>query len=215
MPTSLSRRILAWLPTLFFICYPLIVHVAVYLDHNLIVLQYLALACLLSAILLALGRMWIGTGVMLVVLFGLVYIWQQALTSWIIYSTPVIIFIGLAFFFGRTLLAGRTPLITNIATVMSPSGLHADETRYTRNITVVWTMFFCGMAVESILLALYAPLPVWSLMTNFVNYIIVACLFIIEYIVRKRLVTQDSYTSFFHFISVMLRKRHEIRQKLF
>src|SRR5688572_6735921 len=47
----------------------------------------------------------------------------------------------LAWFFGRTLLAGREPLITRIARVSDP-GLAPALCRYTRRLTAVWCGYF-------------------------------------------------------------------------
>lgn len=55
----------------------------------------------------------------------------------------------LAFFFGRTLRRGRTPLIERIARIGDPAMTPALE-RYTRTLTAVWCAYFVAAAVVSI-----------------------------------------------------------------
>jgi uncharacterized membrane protein len=37
----------------------------------------------------------------------------------------------------------------------------------------------------SLLLAVFAPMPLWSLFTNFINYLLLAALFPLEYLYRR------------------------------
>lgn len=90
----------------------------------------------------------------------------------------------LAWFFGRTLLAGREPLIERIA--RSARGPLPDYlVAYTRRLTQVWTLLFAGMAVVSLLLALSGRRELWSLATNFGNYLLVAVFVLAEYGYRR------------------------------
>lgn len=54
---------------------------------------------------------------------------------------PLLALGWLAFFFGRTLRAGKTPLIEQIARVREP-GLAPSLCRYTRRLTCLWTVYF-------------------------------------------------------------------------
>ena len=55
----------------------------------------------------------------------------------------------LAFLFGRTLRAGRVPLIERIARVSDPE-LTPALRHYTRRLTVVWTLYFVVAALLSV-----------------------------------------------------------------
>lgn len=58
----------------------------------------------------------------------------------------------LAFFFGRTLRPGRTPLIEQIAR-RSGALLSVPLRRYTRRLTAIWCAYFVGAAALSAMLA--------------------------------------------------------------
>jgi uncharacterized membrane protein len=92
----------------------------------------------------------------------------------------------LCFAFGRTLRAGREPMVTYFARMVHGSLTPALQ-RYTRQVTKAWVWFFCAMAGLSTLLFHAAPLDVWSAFANFFTAPLIALMFIAEYIVRRRL----------------------------
>jgi uncharacterized membrane protein len=93
--------------------------------------------------------------------------------------------LALAFVFGRTLAAGRDPLVTRFARVvhgtMSPALL-----RYTRQVTVAWTVFFLAIAFASVVLYAAGFMAAWSLLANLLNPLLVAAMFVGEYAIRHR-----------------------------
>lgn len=115
-------------------------------------------------------------------------------------------FVGLvAYLFGRTLLPGRVPLIARIVAALEakPAQALAPELqRYTRNLTLAWTLLLAALAVVDGLLALIAvpgglldsigivaPVTVsrvqWSWFANLLDYGIVGGFFAVEYLYRK------------------------------
>lgn len=101
-----------------------------------------------------------------------------------LYLPPILLSAALLVLFGRTLQRGREPLVTRMARVL----MNEDEPavrQYTRVVTQVWTVFFALMLAESVLLALFAPLAIWSLFTNFINYLLIFLLFCAELCIRK------------------------------
>lgn len=88
--------------------------------------------------------------------------------------------------FGRTLFAGRQPLCTRFAEMVH-APLTQQHEAYARQVTVAWTLFFAVMASTSTLLFFLAPLPTWSVFTNFLTLPLVALMFIAEYWVRRRM----------------------------
>jgi uncharacterized membrane protein len=88
--------------------------------------------------------------------------------------------LALAWMFGRTLLAGREPLVTRIARCVH-GALPAPIVAYTRNVTLAWTLFLSAMAAISALLYAFAPLPVWSFFANLLFLPLVALMFLSEY----------------------------------
>ena len=93
--------------------------------------------------------------------------------------------LALAFFFGRTLAAGREPLITGLARVVH-GGTTPALLRYTRQVTIAWTVFFLAMALASTVLYAAGLKAAWSLLANVLAPILIAAMFIVEYAVRHR-----------------------------
>lgn len=91
----------------------------------------------------------------------------------------------LLWFFGRTLVPGREPLVTAIARLIRGS-LAAELERYSRRVTWAWCVFFAAMAATSCVLAELAPLAVWSFFANVLELPLVALMFVAEYAYRRR-----------------------------
>lgn len=96
--------------------------------------------------------------------------------------------------FGRSLAADRIPLCTGWATLIH-GPLAPAVARYTRSVTVAWTVFFALMATMLIALFLIAPLPVWSAFANFCGLPLVVGMFIGEYLVRGRALPDMQHAS--------------------
>ena len=120
----------------------------------------------------------------------------------ILYLPPILIASGLLVIFGRTLQPGEEPLITQFARRVERES-DAAVLLYTRRLTWVWTLFFAAMLIESILLALFAPIEVWSLFTNLINYLLIAGLFALELLYRvfhfRRLPSLGSLKRYFRY----------------
>lgn len=94
--------------------------------------------------------------------------------------TPAVV---LAVFAG-SLRAGRVPLATRLAQV-GRDALEPEVLVYTRRVTALWALILAAIAVGNAALAVFAPLPVWSLFSNFVNYLLVGLVFVLEYVYRR------------------------------
>jgi uncharacterized membrane protein len=103
---------------------------------------------------------------------------------------------GLGFVFGRSLVAGRRPLVTAFASLlherMTPALLV-----YTRRVTVAWTAFFLAMVTLSLVLFFFAPIEVWSFFANLLSLPLVALMFVVEYAARKRVLPEGERAGFF------------------
>lgn len=106
--------------------------------------------------------------------FALLYLAQQAGTYALLGVT-----------FGRTLGAGRTPLCSRFAAIVH-GPLPPAVATYTRSVTVAWTVFFALVVVALVLLYFLAPLRVWSAFANFGVAVLIALMFAVEYLVRRR-----------------------------
>jgi uncharacterized membrane protein len=105
--------------------------------------------------------------------------------SWLYFAQHVSINAVLGLLFGRTLLPGRQPLVSTFASLVHPVMTPA-LTRYTRRVTLAWTLFFAVSALVSIVLFVLAPVAVWSVFANLLALPLVLAMFVIENEVRKR-----------------------------
>ena len=64
----------------------------------------------------------------------------------------------------------------------------------------MWTLFFILLAFESLLLALFAPLEIWSLFANLLNYLLAGLLFTGEYFFRVQHLDDLEHPSFSRFV---------------
>jgi uncharacterized membrane protein len=91
----------------------------------------------------------------------------------------------LAILFGRTLLAGREPLVSRFARIVHGE-IPPRVERYTRKVTVAWTLFFSTLCTLSCVLYLGRFLEAWSFLANILSPFLIAGMFVIEYAVRLR-----------------------------
>ena len=100
-------------------------------------------------------------------------------------ALPLAVNLALCWLFGRTLAAGREPMIARFARLERGAELPPDLARYARALTAVWAGFFAAMAAVSLGLALWGSVLAWSLFTNVINYALVALFFVGEYAYRR------------------------------
>jgi uncharacterized membrane protein len=81
--------------------------------------------------------------------------------------------------FGRTLLAGREPLISQISRRINGE-LRAEVADYTRHVTIAWCVFFALQVITSLLLYAFAPLAAWSFFINILNLPLLILMFVGE-----------------------------------
>jgi len=111
-----------------------------------------------------------------------------------------------AWVFGRSLRAGRVPLINRIVSGLDrvpPDRLPADVAAYARGLTAAWAGVLAGLGVANLVLALLAtpgglldqaglasPWPItpgqWSWFANLLNYGVVGGFFVLEFQWRRR-----------------------------
>ena len=118
-------------------------------------------------------------------LAGIAVYWAAPPAEWLLFIPPILINLALAWLFGRTLVRGRRPLIARFA-IMEQGTLSAELVTYTRTLTWLWTLLFVAAAAASLALALSGHRDAWSLFTNFLNYVLVAALFLGEFVYRRR-----------------------------
>lgn len=88
--------------------------------------------------------------------------------------------------FGATLSGGRLSLIGRVAEHVHGT-LSPAMAAYTRAVTRVWTLYFAAMALVSLWIYATGAWSTWSLLANVLTPIVIAALFVGEYLLRYRL----------------------------
>lgn len=104
--------------------------------------------------------------------------------AWGAYFEHLSFNLAMAFVFGRTLAAGQEPLCSQFAAVIHGK-LTPTVARYTRQITVAWTVFFLMIAGVSTLLFAVSSVVVWSTFANYMTLPLVAVMFVGEHAWRR------------------------------
>lgn len=217
MKTALARLLLA-------LAYPWLAHAATTGGSSVlaaVALADIALIVLLEPLLHRRAWAWLLLAAVAAVLWRLAHSPHALLPLLLV---PVAFIALVAWTFGRTLRAGRTPLVTRMMLALehpssSPGPAMPIDPRqldYTRRLTVVWSATLGLLALANLVLALVAvprgllaslgvvvPFVVtetqWSWFANLLNYGLIGGLFIGEFALRKR-VFPGRYRSFAHFL---------------
>lgn len=202
-PNKAAARPRLFLAIAGLIAYPLVTHVS-------IVTGYPASAVLALAMLVAMVRtnrsrrsQAIAFSAAAAGTVALVWIGGRHIL-WLLYAVPVSINMSLCLVFATSLLPGEMPVVTRYSRIMRGE-LPPAIADYTRKVTQAWAVFFAAMALECVVLAVYAPMPVWSLFANLLNYIAVGLAFAIEYFIRVRYLAQYPHPGFIGFLNSLIR----------
>jgi uncharacterized membrane protein len=102
----------------------------------------------------------------------------------------------LAITFGSTLGRGDSDaLCSRVTRLMLPGPADPAYMRYTWKITLAWTVYFITSAVVSVGLFFFGPIAVWSWFANLLTPLIVGLMFVIEYLVRVRVLPDRAHFS--------------------
>jgi len=101
-----------------------------------------------------------------------------------LFAYPIVINLLLAVTFGWSLLRPPT-IIERLARIGEPN-LPPSGQRYTRNVTLVWLIFFLFNAITSLVTAVIGDLEVWWLYNGFIAYFLMGFIFAVELIVRQK-----------------------------
>lgn len=187
--------------------YPLLAHLSVVLADRR--LQWLALAWLIGVALgaaLLERRAWAW----------IIWVALSALLYWLVvaghglyalYVPPAAIPAALLLGFAGSLRPGHEPLITRFARAMHDGELPADLVAYTRRVTLLWCVVCAALFLSAVLLAWFASPPTWSLMTNFVHYLVLGAVFVLEYAWRRVRFRHHPHLGFFQFLRRLARVR--------
>jgi uncharacterized membrane protein len=121
----------------------------------------------------------------------------------LLYLPSILIPAALAWFFGRTLLKGRQPLITAVALAARPATPDYLLV-YSRHLTEMWTGIFIAMTLWDVALAAFAPREAWSFMANGVNYLLIGATVALEYLFRRRRFRAYDHPGFVEYLRIVV-----------
>lgn len=193
-------------------------------SSQLAVLAGVALVLLLLIEPMARLRGW-AWGLAVVLLAALVPLWHSPHALLLLTAPPVLFTGWVAWFFGRSLVGGRTPLITRIVCGLYAQAGHVPgpaELTYTRRLTGCWAGLLAVMALANLLLGLWAvpggvlaqlgrvpPLAIAdaqaSLFANLLGYGVVGGFFLGEYALRARWFPVRPYRNLVDFVRQLVR----------
>lgn len=183
-------------------CYPLFIHLSVQFEEPWLrapAVFLLAAGILYKRLLNREKGAWsIFVGIVLLT----VAITLTSPSKYLFYLPPVALpgLIGAVFI--RSLLPGNQPLVTAIGERVRGE-LGEQMRRYTKNVTVVWAVLLVAMTLWSALLPWLVGDWLWSIMTNFVNYILIGVLFVGEFTWRKLRFRDHVHPSFKDYMSIV------------
>ncbi len=167
-----------------FFIYPFLVHLSVIYKVPFII------ACLLPLFYIIIARPLRGEQKQVIIkssiLLVLIII---ALLSWfymnhsIIYLPPILMMLTILYPFIRSVTPGKTPLITRFYQ-LSKAENNPEKVRYTNKLTWLWIIFIILLIINNMVLSIWAPLDIWSLFTNFINYLLLLAMLVFEWIFR-------------------------------
>nr|MBL8410019.1 hypothetical protein [Dechloromonas sp.] len=103
--------------------------------------------------------------------------------------------LALGLLFGRSLLGPGEALVTQFARMAHFGAISAAKIRYTRQVTIAWTIFFLGTALLSSLLFWLGQTHAWSVFANLLTVPLLGLMFVGEHLCRHRLLPPEDRSS--------------------
>lgn len=127
---------------------------------------------------------------------------QWRLDIYLLYAPSLLVPLLLLMYFGKTLLSNEVPLITAIADAARGPLTPAMQV-YTRRLTQAWCLIFILLMIETLVLLTFYSLATWSWASNFVNYILLAIIFVGEFEFRKKKFPDHNHPTFWDYIKII------------
>lgn len=141
---------------------------------------------------------WFALGVLALLAFA-VCIFLDELRDhiyWLYFMQHVGVMTLLALTFGSTLGRGyEHALCSRVTALLLARPADVAYLRYTWQVTVAWTIYFVVCGVLSVLLFFFGPLATWSFFANLLTPVSVGLMFVVEYLVRVRLLPNREHFS--------------------
>lgn len=192
---QLMRRPLAIIFYLGVITYPLLVHLDLIQSSSIPVL--LTLLVIVVAMMI---RQRLTAVILTTLLVTTALLFEQGQLADLYILPPIVINFFIGMIFTTSLNRHSTPVIEKYI-VLLEGGIDAAEKRYARWVTICWAGLLLGLTVESVLVGLFASHETWSFVTSFINYGLLALMFLGEYLVRRKVLPHKQHMSFIQFIN--------------
>jgi uncharacterized membrane protein len=116
--------------------------------------------------------------------------------NWLYFMQHVGAMSLLAITFGSTLGRGDADaLCSRVTCLLLPSPADPVYMRYTWKVTLAWTVYFSISAILSVTLFFLGPLVMWSFFANLLTPVTVGLMFVVEYLVRVRVLPDREHYS--------------------
>ena len=103
--------------------------------------------------------------------------------------------LALGTLFGRSLFGGGDALVTTFAKLAHDGVISPAKARYTRQVTVAWTLFFFASAGVSTVLFLFGQTVIWSVFVNLLSTPLLVLMFAAEHLIRNRVLPPEDRSS--------------------
>ena len=135
----------------------------------------------------------------------------QANVNRIYFAEQISMHLFLCALFAFSLLPRREALVTRLARATRGGILPESAVPYTRAVTLAWAIFFAVAAAISALLFAFASIAVWSLFVNLLMWPLVAAMFLIEYAIRLRCLSDLDHVSIFDSVRAFWQPAVDVR----
>jgi uncharacterized membrane protein len=109
--------------------------------------------------------------------------WLVTHYNWVFLLQHAGVYALLCVAFGRTLQAGRTPMVAGFARIVHGT-LSPALIGYTRSVTWAWSIYFGSISALSLVLFWLAPIAIWSAFANLLGVPLLVLMFVGEYAMR-------------------------------
>lgn len=115
------------------------------------------------------------------------------------YYPPILINGSIFLFIGSSLRRNKTPVITRFALLIDGE-ITLKQKIYCRHVSAAWAVLMFIILIETIVLAFFFPIEIWSLFVNLINYLLILVMFLAEFMVRRIIFKYDEILSFSMFL---------------
>lgn len=110
-----------------------------------------------------------------------------------VHGYPVLVNLAMLYTFGASLLHGP-PLVERLARLREPE-LSPRAIAYTRRVTQAWCLFFAINGAIAGFTVLRGDPVLWALYNGVISYLLIALMFCVEWLVRRRVQRADPQCS--------------------